>query len=137
MTFTIKGSSCLDKESSFMSNHKHPPTEYTSLSSFHPVQAIDLFLLAPPKIILIHQIMKLMMTCHFPFLVRCRFWMTFWLPLCMTTFTDCIVITISTSLHCPLAYENTIGSLKGDCFHQSELHWLPNILWYNLIIIKE
>ena len=66
MTFTIKGIICLDKESSFISNHKHPPTEYTSLrSSFHPVQAIDLFLFEPPKIILVHQIMKLMMTSHF------------------------------------------------------------------------
>ena len=38
--------------------------------------------------------------------------------------------------HCPLAHENTIRSLKGDCFLQSELNWPPNILWYNLIILK-
>ncbi len=30
-----------------------------------------------------------------------------------------------------------IRSLKGDCFLQSELHWPPNILWYNLIILKK
>ncbi len=122
MNFTIKGSFCLDKVSSFISNHKHSPTEYTSLSSFDPVQAIDLFLFAPPKIILVHQIMKLMMTSHFPFFIRCQFLMTFWLPLCMTTLTDCIATTFSIPPHCPLAHENTIGILNGDCFLQSELH---------------
>ena len=118
MTFTSKGIICLDKESSFISNHKHPPTEYTSLSSFHPVQAVDLFLFAPPKIILVHQIMKLMTTCHFSFFIRCQFLTTSWLPLCMTTFTDCIATTTSISLHCLLAHENTVGSLQGDCFLQ-------------------
>ena len=122
MNFTIKGSLRFDKAFSFISNYKHPPTKYTSLSSFHPVQAIDLFLFALPKIILVHQIMKLMMTSHFPFFIRCQFLTTFWLPLCMTTLTDCIATTLSISSHCPLAHENTIGSLKGDCFLQSELH---------------
>ena len=122
MNFTIKGSLRFDKALLFISNYKHPPTKYTSLSSFHPVQAIDLFLFAPRKIILINQIMKLMMTSHFPFFIRCQFLTTFWLPLCMTTLTDCIATTISISPHCPLAHENTIGSLKGDCFLQSELH---------------
>ena len=122
MNFTIKGSLCLDKVSSFISNHKHSLTEYTSLSLFHPIQAIDLFLFEPPKIILVHQIMKLVMTCHFPFLIRCQFLTTFWLPLCMTTFADCIATTISISPHCPLVHENIIGSIKGDCFLQSELH---------------
>ena len=136
MNFTIKGILRFDKALSCISNYKHPPTKYTSLSSFHPVQAIDLFLFAPPKIILVHQIMKLMMTSHFPFFIRCQFLMTFWLPLCMTTLTDCIATTFSISPHCPLAHENTIGSLKGDCFLQSKLHWPTNILWYNLIILK-
>ena len=122
MNFTLKGSLCLDKELSFISNYKHSPTEYTSLSLLHPVQSINLFLFAPPKIILIQQIMKLMLTCHFPFFIRCRFLTTFWHPLHMTTFTDCIATTISISLHCPLAHENTKGSLNGDCFLQSELH---------------
>ncbi len=122
MIFTIKGSICFDNALSFISNYKHPPTKYTSLSLFHPVQAIDLFLFAPPKIILVHQIMKLMMTCHFPFVIRCQFQTTCWLPLCMTTLTDCIATTISISRHCPLAHENTIGSHKGDCFLQWEVH---------------
>ena len=122
MNFTIKGSLRLDKALSFISNYKHSPTKYSSLSSFHPVQSIDLFLFAPPKIILVHQIMKLMMTSHFPFFIRCQFVMTFWLPLCMTTFTDCKATTISISLHCRLAHKNTTGSLKGDCLLQSELH---------------
>ena len=122
MFFTIRGSLCLDKVSSFISNHKHSLTEYTFLSSFHLVQAIDVFLFAPSKIILIHQILKLIMTCHFPFFIRCQFLMTFWLLLCMTTLTDSIATTISISPHCLLAHEHTIGSLKGDCFLQSELH---------------
>ena len=116
MNFTIKGSLCLDKALSFISNYKHSPTEYTSFSSFHPVQGIDLFCFAPPQIILVHQIMKLMMTFHFPFFIRCQFLTTFWLPLCMITFTDCIATTISISVHYLLAHENTIRSLKGDCF---------------------
>ena len=107
------------------------------LELVHPVEAIDLFLFASPEIILVHQIVKLMMTCHFPFFMRFQFLMTFWLHLCMTTFTDCIATTISISPHCLLAHENRIGSLKGDCFLQIELHWLPNILRYNLIILKE
>ncbi len=121
MDFTLKGSLCLDKVSSFLSNHKHFCTEYTSLILFHPVQSIDCFLFAPSQIIMIHQIMKLMMTCNCPIFIRCQFLGTFWLPLCMT-FTDCIATTDSISPHCPLAPENTIGSLEGDCFLQSELH---------------
>jgi hypothetical protein len=54
----------------------------------------------------------------------------------MTTFTDCIATTISISPHSPLAHKNTVGSLKGDCFLQSELHWPPHILRHNLIILK-
>ena len=122
MIFTINGRLCLDKVSSFISNNKHSPTEYTSLSSFHPVQAIALFLFSPPKVILVHQIMKLMMTFHFSFFIRCQFLTTFWLPLCMTTFTEGIATTISISPHCLLAHDSTIGSLKGDCILQSELH---------------
>jgi hypothetical protein len=114
MNFTVKGSLCLDKVPSIISKHKHSHTEYTSLSSFHPVQAIDLFLFAMPKIILVHKIMELMMTCHFPFIIRCQFLTTFWLPLCMTTFTDCIATTISISPHCPLTHENTYLSCPAD-----------------------
>ena len=62
--FRFKVISSLHKASFFLPNHKHSPTEYTSLRSFHPVHFINLFLLEPSKIILIHHIIKLMRTCH-------------------------------------------------------------------------